>query len=250
MGEWRSAFERVCEGKIGKVKVSKSNVRPKLGSQEIADLVKKRRDLWRKWVGIVEGQDKEKLWEEFKEARRAVRKAVGIAKQEEWRVVGEEIQKSFEENKRMFWARVKRLNGKAGKCSTGPVLGSDGKLRVDAEGKKSVWKQYFEGLGSDKIEIGRFDEEFRKEVEKEIGRMENESKEHENAVLDREFEVVEVERALKQMKSGKAAGEDGILTEFLKEGKEGLWKALVILFNTVWRSECVPLDWGRGVIVV
>ena len=46
--------------------------------------------------------------------------------------------------------------------------------------------------------------------------------------------MVEVERALKQMKSGKAAGEDGILTEFLKEGKEGcgrLWLYYLIQYG-------------------
>ena len=37
---------------------------------------------------------------EFKGARREVRRAVGFAKQEAWKTLGEEIEESFVENRR------------------------------------------------------------------------------------------------------------------------------------------------------
>ena len=66
---------------------------------------------WKVWVGLEGAQEREKAWVKFKGARREVRRAVGIAKQEAWKTLGEEVEESFVENKKMFWARVKALNG-------------------------------------------------------------------------------------------------------------------------------------------
>jgi hypothetical protein len=129
------------------------------------------------------------------------------------------------------------------------VKGENGKMIVYTEGKKRVWKGYFEGLGRPGEEEGKFDEEFRKDVEIQVKKMVVESANCYCEKLDGEILITEVKTALDCMKNGKAAGEDGILTEFLKAGGEPLVIALVRLFNLVWKGERVPVEWGRGMIV-
>ena len=81
-------------------------------------MVKKRQGLWKEWVKMEEGPEKVKKWEEFKEARREVRRVVGELRKEGWVELGKEIEESFDVNKKKFWARVKWLNGKSGSCGT------------------------------------------------------------------------------------------------------------------------------------
>ena len=59
----------------------------------------------------------------------------------------------------------------------------------------------------------------------------------------------EVGEALKKLKNGTAAGEDGILTEILKGGGEVMVRSLTKMFNKVWEEENSPEGWGKGIIV-
>ena len=53
----------------------------------------------------------------------------------------------------------------------------------------------------------------------------------------------EVERALGQMKSSKAPGEDQIVTEMIRAGGEIALRKIQELFNAVLRTETVPKEW-------
>ena len=53
--------------------------------------------------------------------------------------------------------------------------------------------------------------------------------------------------ALSQMKHYKAAGEDGIVAEFMKLGGEEVRACILLLLNAVWRLECCPVRWTRAV---
>jgi hypothetical protein len=49
--------------------------------------------------------------------------------------------------------------------------------------------------------------------------------------------------------NGKAAGESGIVAEFLKAGTPLLVGRLESLFKRVWEEETVPNDWRSGVVI-
>ena len=59
----------------------------------------------------------------------------------------------------------------------------------------------------------------------------------------------EVLRALRAMKSGKAPGVDGILTEMLKADADAATDVLTDLFGSIWLSETIPADWCKGLII-
>ena len=52
--------------------------------------------------------------------------------------------------------------------------------------------------------------------------------------------------ALKQMKHYKAAGEDGIVAEYMKLGGKEVFDCILLLLNAVWRLECCPVRWTRA----
>ena len=125
----------------------------------------------------------------------------------------------------------------------------DGKLVVESEGKKEVWREAFARLGECGGDEGKFDEEFRVKVEAEIEEMSEETWKQVEESLDKVFEEKEVEVELRHMKNGKAGGEDEILTEMLKGGGEAVVKSLAVMFNRIWGWEVVPEQWGCGMIV-
>ena len=59
----------------------------------------------------------------------------------------------------------------------------------------------------------------------------------------------DVERAIKSLKNGKAAGFDGVHAEMLKAGGNTLVKWIHRLIARIWQDEVVPDDWSRAVVV-
>ena len=59
----------------------------------------------------------------------------------------------------------------------------------------------------------------------------------------------EVRLAIRKLKNGRAAGFDRICPELLKCAEESVSNALHVLFQRVWRSGRVPVEWKDGVSV-
>lgn len=65
-----------------------------------------------------------------------------------------------------------------------------------------------------------------------------------------EIDMEELRKGLSQMKNGKAAGEDNILPEMLKESDTKVKQELVKLFNKCLTEERIPEDWENAVVVL
>ncbi|VDP44784.1 unnamed protein product [Schistosoma mattheei] len=61
--------------------------------------------------------------------------------------------------------------------------------------------------------------------------------------------IEEISMAIRQIKSGKAAGQDNIPAEALKADVAGTARILHILFNEIWDEEQVPKDWKEGLLI-
>ena len=59
----------------------------------------------------------------------------------------------------------------------------------------------------------------------------------------------EILLAIKQQKSGKAAGPDNIPPEALKQAEDINTEVLHMLFKDIWEKEDIPNDWKEGYIV-
>ena len=173
----------------------------------------------------------ESVWEDYKTASKEAKRVVREAKEEDWLRWGKELQKSFLENRRAFWKKIKgKEEGHRLKLG---VESKDGTLLTENDKVKNRWKEYFREL---------FDCE-----EREID-IRTEAEEREEKVSD-EITEDEVRRAIRKIKSGKASGVCGIQGELLKAGGEVTVKWLQEIYSMVWRTDVVPRDWRRAVIV-
>ena len=59
----------------------------------------------------------------------------------------------------------------------------------------------------------------------------------------------EVEQAVKKLQNGKAAGEDEIVAEMLKNGGEVMIDWLLEILQEVWRTKQLPSEWKKSVLV-
>jgi hypothetical protein len=135
---------------------------------------------------------------------------------------------------------MKRVERGAWKLPEGVKRGEE--IVYEPEEVKKEWAQAYEKLGKEDPQWNKtFDDEWRKEVEKD----ENDPGE---AGLELPIQQKEVEEVISRMKNGKAGGTDGIVNEMIKNGGEQLAKSITWLFNLVWDWECIPEDWKRGVI--
>lgn len=74
------------------------------------------------------------------------------------------------------------------------------------------------------------------------------SGEHTVETLDVDISVIECQKALKKLCSGKAPGLDQISVEFLKHGGPILIPFLTKLFNFIFKYGCYPQEWATAVI--
>ncbi|XP_056641545.1 craniofacial development protein 2-like [Diorhabda sublineata] len=65
-----------------------------------------------------------------------------------------------------------------------------------------------------------------------------------------EIEEEEIVKSLNQLKNGKAAGDDNIIPEMLKEGGSLLIRELKSLFNTCLTEGRIPQDWNTAIVIL
>ena len=67
--------------------------------------------------------------------------------------------------------------------------------------------------------------------------------------LDRDFEKEEVLRAIHNLKAKKAAGDDGVIPEFLKNLNDESIDYILNLLNTIYNEGLYPEEWSSAIIV-
>ena len=137
-------------------------------------------------------------------------------------------------NTRAMYQKLNELRGKAG---TGIDLLRDSRRNLvrGTEERRRRWKEHFEAL----LNVG--DQPMPSEVmEKQSPNLVDEEPAPSEA---------EVERAIKKLKNGKAAGCDGINAEMLKAGRGVLIKWIHRLISKIWQNEVVPDDWHKVIVV-
>ena len=122
---------------------------------------------------------------------------------------------------RKFWQIIKSVTRRS-------IPQSD----IDLE----VWKSHFEKLFKDDDQWG---------VPEYI--LDDEIRYHE--LLDAPIKSLEIRKAFKRLRPGKAAGIDGVPGGCLKEAQEKLIPFLVKLFNMLYDSHYFPKIWAKSVIV-
>ena len=110
-------------------------------------------------------------------------------------------------------------------CGGGCLKDGNGKVVVDEEKIDEIWRYYFEKLSSEEFSWDRNSLGTEKVMSGPIG----------------EIMCQEVRVALENMKSGKASGPSGVVTEMLKAAGEKVIEWMTDLFNAVVREGKMPV---------
>jgi hypothetical protein len=166
-------------------------------------------------------------------------------------------------NSKLFWAKFKRLKGTTRvNKSPPPVAENDkGEVVTDPVEVLKVWRNFSASIASTDMrgtqEEGIYDDDYKREIEDKLDLLRRARLHH--PILDGTISELEVWRAVRKLKLGKAPGEDGILTDILKTAADGVGTnkmrgnntvvtAICLLFNFVLDREVWPERWGTGVI--
>ena len=67
--------------------------------------------------------------------------------------------------------------------------------------------------------------------------------------LNEEITELEVQKAIKKLKCGKACGLDGITAEILKAGGQHVVIFLTRMFNVLYEKGIYPQDWAKAIVI-
>lgn len=195
-------------------------------SEEVQEKIKKKKESFKAW----QRGGSEDLREAYKEAKRETKKVVAKAKEEAWADWYDNME--TEEGEKMIYKVARqRAQSRQDIGEVAVIKDKNGELLTDEEEIKGRWGEYFNQLLN--VENDR-------EVLEECPPVEGPVQ----CVT-----VEEVSKALKSMKSGKAAGASGVAVDLLKcLDKEGV-EMLHSLLLKIWCAEEMPRDWEMSEIV-
>ena len=132
-----------------------------------------------------------------------------------------------------FFKKMKRLCGKK-VTPADTILDESGQPLQRNEEKLARWRRHFK-------KVLNVDNAMSEEVM--VGIMDNADVETPDVTRE------EVEKAMKKLKNGKAAGNDNISAELLKNGGEAMVDWVTELVQEVWRTRKVPQEWKDATLV-
>jgi len=118
-----------------------------------------------------------------------------------------------------------------------PILNANGSLISDKVQKAARWHEYYEQLLTRPTHLPT-----------ELAQSAASTPEDTTIDCDPPTDA-EVARAIGRLKSGKAPGICGIPAELLKAGGYRTVQWLTKIFQSVWQTEQMPLDWKKGIIL-
>ena len=226
----RSAKETCGMRKVGR--------RRRRGSEwwndEMNQVVAEKRRAFESWLKDGNEQTRERYNEKKREVKRKVREVKRRA-DARW---GRRVTENFAQNKKMFWKEVKQLRKEGGRREE-TVKDLNGQMLTEGEAVQKRWVEHFEELLN--YEDNREARITAVAFEQGVPRM---GRKNEAPVTKGEVEV-----ALRTMRTGKAAGLDGIQAECLKKGGVAVVEWLVRLLNICFEAGEVPADWRMAAIV-
>jgi len=146
--------------------------------------------------------------------------------------VNEDLERLESRDPRLYWNRLKALVGVRAKSKL-PRRMKEGDGWASEERSMELWVEELGGDEQGEPEVGIF-----------LSRGVTEIKE-----LDQPITPGEIERVLKRVRRGRAAGEDGLFGEMLKYGGDLIILSLERVFNKIFEAGTVPKAWRRGLIV-
>ena len=170
----------------------------------------------------------------YNEAKKNTKKVIGKQRELERKKLGERLDR--EDEKGMVFSAVKKMVKRDKDVVGGGCMrNKEGRVVVEEEEIKEVWRSYYEKLLNEEFEWDRDN----------LVQERNGSGPREEIVI----EECEVREAIRRMKSEKAAGPTGVVSEMLKAAGDGGVRWMTDLCNAVVKEGKIPDDWCKSWMV-
>ncbi|KAK3510617.1 hypothetical protein QTP70_011874 [Hemibagrus guttatus] len=196
-------------------------------NEEVEDSIQRKRLAKKKW----DMDRTEENRQEYKELQRRVKREVSKAKLKAYDELYTRLDTREGEKDLYRLARQRDQDGKDVQ-QVRVIKDRDGRVLSSEESVQRRWKEYFEELMNEENEREKSVEGVNS-VEQKVDKIRKDK----------------VRKALKRMKSGKAVGPDDIPVEVWTCLGEAAVEFLTSLFNRVLKSERMPEEWRRSVLV-
>jgi len=253
--EFTKVSEQVAKD-VGVLKVARAKSRKGSGinlSRETRRSIDQRRKIYSRWRAEQDASAKERLWEQYREARKASHKAVRGERRTNWlKYVADGAEALSSGRWHEAWRWIKRTCGK-GRNPNGvqPVKDPNGELQVDALSVANAWAQHYAELAEDKTGHSRQASHWsRKRVRWEAAIDE----------VNAPIKWPELNSRLLELKGRKAPGKDGLTSEWFKSMAEPpetmgefpespMGKVFLRLVQGMWENSHIPATWNEATVV-
>ena len=181
-----------------------------------------------------EARDRGACREELRRLNRRVTAAVRKDKNEYFEQLAMECNNAARAgNSRKLFQTVKRLSGR-GTSACDSLCASDGTELSSTVEKLARWCERFASLLNCAPPMGELDELTSREAMQ---------------IPDCPPTAVEIATAIKALRTGRAAGDDGLTPELYRCGGDALIVRLETLLRNVWETERIPSAWQTAVVI-
>ena len=224
----RKAMLEAAKNHVGKKKVTQ-NSKPWM-TDEIKEAIRERNQL-RKTVG----QNRE----EWIEACRNTASMIANRKKELWTEYVDLITETTDSTQ--VWKTIRSIDGRRPPSKDNEVLQVGEKTYVTDKDKAEQFAKTYKGFS--KLPVKREDRILRRKNRTRMKRRPTAEEESEQV-----FTMEEMERVIKEAKNNKAAGEDDIPYEMIKNLGPKARELLLHLYNRCWDGEGIPHKWRTAII--
>ncbi len=173
--------------------------------------------------------------------RSKVNKLIETRKVEYWDEISMEIETAIKQHDpATAYAMIRRLRGGRKNVENLPIQDKQGNLLLNSQERLCRWKEYYQELLNVPSNVNPSIL-----IQIPIPTISS----TEQLRQDKLPSIDEVQQAIKQMKNGKAPGNDNISADVLKAGGSPMVKWLHEIFVDIWHNEQIVDDWTTAILI-
>ncbi|CAF3297940.1 unnamed protein product, partial [Rotaria sp. Silwood2] len=210
-------------------------------TDEILDVVDKKSKAFLDWQNFRGTCLESRYRKSYCLLRNLAKKKIEARQVEYWDELSMEIENAIKQHDpATAYAMIRRLRGGRAKIENLPIFDKQGCLLTNSKERLNRWKDYFNDLLNVPSIV---DQATIAQIPHATITISEQERQDKTPTLN------EVQCAIKQMKNGKAPGNDGISIDLIKAGGLPLAKWLHEIFVDIWENEIMIEDWTTAILI-
>ncbi|CAF3715602.1 unnamed protein product [Rotaria socialis] len=210
-------------------------------TDEILDVVDRKAKAFLDWQNFRGTSLEAKYRKSYCLLRNLAKKKIEARQVEYWDELSMEIENAIKQHDpATAYAIIRRLRGGRAKIENFPIFDKQGCLLTNSEQRLNRWKDYFNDLLNVPSIV---DQTTIQQIPPATITTSEQRRQDKTPTLS------EVQCAIKQMKNGKAPGNDGISIDVIKAGGLPMAKWLHEIFVDIWENEIMIKDWTTAILI-